>query len=735
MTVEIRNPAKLPMDLNLAEKEFVRCLAEGQPCIVGNGELPDVPIVSGDGANVVRGEVIRFFAYGGNGENPVLDSVISLRGAWISGVLNLMHASIPYVLDFINCHFDDDVDMPHAECAGLYLHGSRLVRVLRADGLTTKGNVYLRNGFSAKGAVRLLGANIGGDLDCMGGKFYNPGGIALSADGLATKGSVILSNGFFVEGGVRLVSASIGINLDCRGGKFYNSDGIALAADGLATKGSVILSNGFFAKGEVGLLHANIGGSLNCVGGKFHNPDGMALSADGLTTKGDVNLRNDFSAEGEVRLVSASIGINLDCEGGKFHNPKGCALSANDLTTKGSVILSNGFSAEGEVELLRADIGRNLFCEGGKFHNPDGKALVVEAGNISGGLFWRDTICEGDVNLAYAKVDVLVDDSAAWKSCKVALDAFTYSRFANPVDAQSRIDWLARRPDKMGFSPLPYEQAAKALRAVGKDIDAWDIEREKRELERTERDAGNSFKILGWRRLWGRAIDELTNFVYRPWRTFGWAIAIVCVSAFLFNFADEQGRMVPHQPIVLANTDYQAEASSRCAEFQCLSERRPTAVVRRLFPDYPAFSPLAFSLDVFIPFFALHQELFWAPASGDGDTFWMLLFPPTLFLILLGVVMFFAWLFQHWRRSRKDGVFTASAAVGMAAVSLEIAIAAATGVAHVLYDAESVLWLVDGQRLTIWYWLEIGTGWVLTSLFLLSVTGLLRPRQSSSERD
>ena len=40
MTGEIRNPAKLPLPLLPAEDEFARCLAEGKPCIIGDGELP-----------------------------------------------------------------------------------------------------------------------------------------------------------------------------------------------------------------------------------------------------------------------------------------------------------------------------------------------------------------------------------------------------------------------------------------------------------------------------------------------------------------------------------------------------------------------------------------------------------------------------------------------------------------------------------------------------------------------
>ena len=85
-----------------AEREFARCLAEGIFCTVGNGELPKEEIKSGDNANVVRGEVVRFFAYGGDSDKrSIRGAVIALRGAWILGELNLLHANIPYALTSI----------------------------------------------------------------------------------------------------------------------------------------------------------------------------------------------------------------------------------------------------------------------------------------------------------------------------------------------------------------------------------------------------------------------------------------------------------------------------------------------------------------------------------------------------------------------------------------------------------------------------------------------------------
>ena len=601
--IEIRNPVKLPTGLYPAEKEFARCLAAGERCMVGNGELPkpEERIESGDGANVVRGEVIRFFAYGGNEENPILGPIIHLHGAWISEGLDLAHASISYMLAFSNCHFGVSVMMLHMECAGLYLNGSCLAKGLIADGLTTKGSVYLRDGFSAEGEVRLLNANISGNLDCAGGKFYNPGEYALSVDELTVKGSVILRNGFSAEG-------------------------------------------------EVRFLGANIGGNLDCENGKFNNANGRAFSADRLTTKGNVHFKNDFFVKGEVRLLGANIGGNLDCENGKFNNANGMAFLADRLTTKGNVHFKNGFSAKGEVRFACANIGGNLDCTGGQFNNLNGTALAVEGSNINASLFWRSTTCKGGVNLAYARADVLSDDLNSWKSCKVILDGFTYNRFAKPMDAQSRIDWLAKRPDGILFSSLPYEQTAKVLFGMGHAYDARKILLEKERLQ-TKEGKMHWLRKVG-RRLW----DVFAGYGYRLSYTAAWIVFFIVSGAAIFDVADRYSNIVPTHPVVALSDGYKMEIAS--------NGMRPTQAVPS---EYPAFNPLVFSLDVFTPSAVFHQEDSWGPRSGGGD-----------------------WL---------DFDF-------------------------------DVLWL-----LTLWYWVEVAMGWILTSMLLLSVTGLLRPRQSSGERD
>ena len=558
MTVEIRNPVKLPTDLNPAEEKFARCWATGKSCVIGDGKLPEKAIQSGEGVNVVRGEVIRFFAYGGNEENSVSVPMVHLLGGWIAGNLTLKDVKIPYALTFGNCHFDASVAMEHTECVALSLNGSRLAQ---------------------------------------------------------------------------------------------------------------------------------------------------GLSVDHLTAKGDVNLSENFFSEGGVRLMSASIGGNLNCSGGKFHTSNGDALFAYRLKAQGGVYLCRGFSAEGGVS-LNGNIGGDLDCVGGKFYNPGEYALNAEGSNISGGLFWRDITCTGDVNLAYAKADTLMDGPDSWKSCKVNLDGFIYDQFFDPVGAQFRIDWLDKRPDGILFSPQPYERVAKILFGMGRASDARKILLEKERKSTMHGQWEWWHRPLRW--LW----DICAGYGYNLLRTTFWSLAFIAIGTGIFGYADFHHRIVPAQVVVQADSDYGYAVKSYGTQ--------PTNVVPEFFPGYAEFTPLAYSLDVFIPFFILQQESAWFPDSGDTDDVWK---PSIMLVIAILALVLFAGLAEWIERRCESLRERAFAFAGMLGMIFTIC----CGFSNWLF--------YDWWWLTVWYWLEIGAGWVLTSLFLLSITGLLRPRQLSDAKD
>ena len=442
------------------------------------------------------------------------------------------------------------------------------------------------------------------------------------------------------------------------------------------------------------------------------------MCADGMEVEGGVHLRNGFSAGNEVRLIGATIKGPLDCSQGTFNRP----LVANGLTTQDNVYLCDNFVAAGGVWLSGANIGRHLKCDGGEFHNPEGCALNVSSTVINGTLMWRKMLGGGRLRLEHAKVGVLADDADSWKPFKVVLDGFTYNSFAGPVDTQSRLDWLSNRPQGMHFSPLPYEQAAKVLFGMGQAREAREILLEKERLQTKDERTPRHHKI--GRRLW----DVFAGYGYRLRKTATWMAGFVLAGAVFFGIAAHHGKIVPHQPPILSSAEYQAERAKGLS---------PMESVQAAFPkEYPEFSPLAYSLDVFIPFFALHQEPFWSPASGGDSDLWkaslLLALLVAAALALGGLASLLAnWIRREWG---DDFAGAGAAGVGMAAVLLLLGVGFAAGFAHAWLDFDLVAWLADWRWLTVWHWLEIGAGWVLTSLFLLSITGLLRPRQSSGEK-
>lgn len=97
------------------------------------------------------------------------------------------------------------------------------------------------------------------------------------------------------------------------------------------------------------------------------------LHGDGLTAEQDILLSEGFQAQGEVSLKNARIEGSIYCDDGKFINSSGTAL--------GSVVLKE-VRVDGLVELRAARIGAYLICSGGQFCNPGATALDAKAARI-----------------------------------------------------------------------------------------------------------------------------------------------------------------------------------------------------------------------------------------------------------------------------------------------------------------------------------------------------------------
>jgi hypothetical protein len=266
---------------------------------------------------------------------------------------------------------------------------------LHADRMKAGGDVSFDEGFTSAGALRLINADIGGQLSCRSAQLtgHNEDGFALIADRIKTRDSMWLDGGFAAAGTIRLDDADIGGRLDCSGAQLTAHDkaGYALFADGMRTGGHVFLAAGFVALGGVWLAGADIGGHLSCRGAQMTGRNGgHGMCADGMQVRRNVLLDGGFTAAaGAIRLAGARVGGEVTCSGARLtgRDEGGCALLADGLRTGGDVVLDAGFTAAGTIRLAGAEVGDRLRCGSAQLAGHDGGyALSAEEIKVSGSV-------------------------------------------------------------------------------------------------------------------------------------------------------------------------------------------------------------------------------------------------------------------------------------------------------------------------------------------------------------
>jgi hypothetical protein len=417
-----------------------------------------------------------------------------------------------------------------------------------------------------------------------------------------------------------------------------------------------------------------------------------SVEADGAIVKGDVYLRYGFHADGKVDLLGAQIGGDLDCEGGTFNNPEGYAIDADEIQVKDNVFLGENFTAQGEVNLLGAQIGGDLDCRG-TFNNPNGDALSVERATVKGDIsLGKGFIAQGSVTLLGAHIEgtldcssptfktaaldlrdtatsLIQDDAEHWpQPGKLLLDGFVYGRIDDgPKDYKTRLDWLALQPQKP-FATQPYLQLAKVLREAGDDDGAVSVleEMERRRRQQTDLNRPDR-QALSW------FFRELAGYGYDPGRSVWAILALSGLGWILYRRSYLMGGMVP--------TKNDESGGSKA----------------------DTFAPLAYSVENSLPLVKLGQADKWQP-NPDHDSS-----PPRNGKWIQGAARAKPW--PRWLRwLERLLVF-----VGLLApVDLK-------------ERPSRFSRLGTSPRFLRWFlWFQILLGWVLATLFVAGVTGIIR---------
>lgn len=383
-------------DLRPAEVALVRAITAGDEAMYGAADDDPGSTATWGDERTIRARVLRWLCVrGAAGQIDVAG--IRVHAASISGALNLEAATVAFPLVLRRCRLAD-LDVRDADLARLDLRGSVCASVL-ADRTRVRADLDLSEGFTSSAGVSLVGARIGGDLNCGGGRFANATNPAMSASHVDVGGSALLNRGFDATGEVRISWAGIAGSLVCDGGTFRNRDGVALAAEGVRIGAHASFRERCRVVGEVTLTGASIAGNLSCDGARMRNRRRTVLAAERIQIGGSATFGKGFRASGEVRLLYATIGGNLACRGGVFVNRKGTALFCDQARIARNVFLTSGFRALGDVRFWASTIGGGFFGDDARLVNPTGYALRLGQATIGSVSLDRKLCALGTVAL------------------------------------------------------------------------------------------------------------------------------------------------------------------------------------------------------------------------------------------------------------------------------------------------------------------------------------------------
>ncbi len=560
----------------------------------------------------IRAAVLQYLLVAG--QWPVHAKGVRLRGVRISGHLDLEAAVIRWPLSLECCYLDADEPacLDYATASRVTLARCRLAGL---TGMMLAARKLDLSRSTLTGPLRLLAADITGDLTCRGAQLdgTDGAGSALVADGMKVGGDVLLDLEFTAVGAVRLRLADITGQLSCGGAKLtgYDRFGYALVADEMKARGDVLLDHGFTAAGAVLLFSADITGGLSCRGARLGiNGVGTALVADGMKVRGDVFL-DGFTAAGAVRLPGADITGQLSCSGAKLtgHDRGFNALVADGMKARGDVLLDDGFTAAGTVSLDSAHVGGSVSLgPTAALAGEDKVALNATAAKIAGRLRWAPgQQVSGRVNLEGATAGELDDDWSGERANGywpvgglLSLDGFTYARFGGDRQAtvEQRLAWIRSQyqphagSGSAAFATQPYEQLAAVYRKVGQDDQA-------RKVAITRRaDLRKYGNLNRYRRFGNWFLDWSIKYGYQTWRAAVGLAALFVVFLALSILAQHQHVIVP------------------IGEIEGL---HPVPSVTQCMSNYPCFYPAGYTVDTVIPIINVHQADYWGP---DGHAPW-----------------------------------------------------------------------------------------------------------------
>ena len=355
--------------------------------------------------------------------------VVRIERAVITGPLRLRAADLPYLLEFVDCRFEQKPDVQEASLPGLVFSGCRLPG-LEARNLTAANDVRITD-CAVEGILTLIDAEVGGSLQLDDSHLTNRGGRVVHADRLSVSGALPALR-IRASGEIRLPGSRIRGNLNLSGSVLGHRGRTALNAIGANIGGSLQCasdSQGGAAHitGKVLLINALVQGDIGMrtvsieparepdePGEVEHADPVAAIVADRSQLLGNVYLDGNLHARGTVRAVNARIGGDLLLTGasldvGHLRSQQLLRVLHLDGTSVAGDVRATGLHARGQVRMTDVNVGGSIHLDKASLVGAGTDVLRANRTRVSSDLTIRDAHISGSTQLQGITVGASVD--------------------------------------------------------------------------------------------------------------------------------------------------------------------------------------------------------------------------------------------------------------------------------------------------------------------------------------
>lgn len=296
-----------PDGLSRTERRVWRAFDSGTRVNLGD----DRP-VRDDPGRTVRAEVI--VALLRRPDDPGADRVaaVRLRGAYITGRIDLAGATVQWLLSLYNCVLEEPPDFSHTTTRTVKINNSELPG-FAAIWAHIGGHLTITES-TVNGSVELVGTHVSGELR-MNDAHIRPGARpAVTAGGITVEGGCfgtrLRADGALRFGGARLEGGLTlsGARLEQR---VVNSDDTVLHLDNAAINNALRCDVGFNATGRIRLRGTQVSGVVSFLHAGRMSAPRTAIHATRLAAD-ELDLRPDVPIEGILSLEDARIGTLSD---------------------------------------------------------------------------------------------------------------------------------------------------------------------------------------------------------------------------------------------------------------------------------------------------------------------------------------------------------------------------------------------------------------------------------------